>query len=251
MNSLGIKSGAPPINGSIERYALVNRIAEWAESESLKKSERTSLLLVKAAAAAMIDKYPKSISVSDVIKRAGSARGTFYIYFSDVKAIELAVMEKALDLREDLIPFPSDYEDLYQGVQAYVLEYCRYYAANAGLIKVLTTRINTDDDFSALREQRNYSLVSRLLKALREKAPELDTDASAVELAAWSMLGMMEYTLSVLYGSGVSPRRRELAGSLEGAADVLALLVYRGLFGKAPVGKVFSEKPGLEELLKL
>ena len=60
-----------------------------------EKRARTSAQLVAAASALFARQAVESVTVDDVVKEAGVAKGTFYVHFEDLRALGAAV---ALDL---------------------------------------------------------------------------------------------------------------------------------------------------------
>jgi AcrR family transcriptional regulator len=68
-----------------------------------EKRARTSAQLVAAASALFARQAVESVTVDDVVKEAGVAKGTFYVHFEDLRALAAAVAQDLVQSFDDLL----------------------------------------------------------------------------------------------------------------------------------------------------
>ena len=110
-----------------------------AEAPALRKSERTRLRLLAAIAARFASgDEPASLRVSDIVREAGLAHGTFYRYFADrQEALEALIADFARFQHERLAAIRDGAPGSPARVRAATLEYVRLFRSNAGLMRCL------------------------------------------------------------------------------------------------------------------
>jgi AcrR family transcriptional regulator len=68
-----------------------------------EKRARTSAQLVAAASSLFARQTVESVTVDDVVKEAGVAKGTFYVHFEDLRALAAAVAQDLVQSFDDLL----------------------------------------------------------------------------------------------------------------------------------------------------
>ncbi|WP_149764480.1 TetR/AcrR family transcriptional regulator [Neomesorhizobium albiziae] len=68
-----------------------------------EKRDRTRAQLVKAANALFAQRAVESVTVDDVVKEAGVAKGTFYVHFDGLEALTAAVAEELVQSFDELL----------------------------------------------------------------------------------------------------------------------------------------------------
>jgi AcrR family transcriptional regulator len=68
-----------------------------------EKRARTSAQLVAAANSLFARQTVESVTVDDVVKEAGVAKGTFYVHFEDLRALAAAVAQDLVQSFDDLL----------------------------------------------------------------------------------------------------------------------------------------------------
>jgi AcrR family transcriptional regulator len=68
-----------------------------------EKRARTQAQLVAAATKLFAKRAVESVTVDDVVKEAGLAKGTFYVHFEDLRALTAAVAEELVKSFDDLL----------------------------------------------------------------------------------------------------------------------------------------------------
>ncbi|MGY2498635.1 TetR/AcrR family transcriptional regulator, partial [Klebsiella pneumoniae] len=107
-------------------------------------------LRLRAAVCVLLEAAPLSqLKVQDICARAGISQGTFYLYFPDRDALLNAVLQDFVaDVRRRMLEAARDSAGRAASLQATTLAYCRMFAANRGLMKIL---LNHYEDFPQAR----------------------------------------------------------------------------------------------------
>jgi AcrR family transcriptional regulator len=165
-----------------------------------EKSARTRVQLIAAAHALFARQPIESITVDDVVKEAGVAKGTFYSHFQDLRALTTAAAGELVKTFDELLqPARLSLDDPVLRIA---------FACNAFLEKAL------DDPpwaIVAARMAASVATVSqvtrrRLLEDLRRASNETSTPP---DLGQEIVLGIMQQLLSAFAEGTLSPSRRE------------------------------------------
>ena len=68
-----------------------------------EKRARTRAQLVAAANSLFANQAPESVTIDDVVRKAGVAKGTFYVHFDGLEALTAAVAEKLVQTFDELL----------------------------------------------------------------------------------------------------------------------------------------------------
>jgi AcrR family transcriptional regulator len=68
-----------------------------------EKRAKTRAQLIAAASELFADQAPESVTIDDVVKKAGVAKGTFYVHFDGLEALTAAVAEELVRTFDELL----------------------------------------------------------------------------------------------------------------------------------------------------
>ena len=155
--------------------------------------------LLEAAVRVFGEQGFSAARVSDIVARAGVAQGTFYLYFRNKKAIFLELVDGFFDrlLTETIGRFPAAAvtgpEDAVRQIRAIwqiVLADCR---AQRGLVALVLHEAGALDPACRDHMARHYQRTAEAMAAyVREAAGRGILRATAPELTAWAVIGMVE-----------------------------------------------------------
>lgn len=103
-----------------------------------RKSERTRLKLLAGAALCLRSQRHDDLKISDITKAAGTAAGTFYVYFADKAELLACLMAAFADhVRYFLGQARQEKAGDGSSIYATTLAYVRLFSANRGLMRCL------------------------------------------------------------------------------------------------------------------
>lgn len=165
-----------------------NRSAEVGGQRS------TRLSLILAAESVLRARGYRSTTVDEVVREAGVAKGTFYLYFESKEQLFLEVLERAVGSLEEHL------EDALEGVSGPIdrlerraLSYMRGYLKYRDLIHILYGEavggnLRFQKEFREIYEK----LTSTLAEDIREASDEFGSLALDVELLSYALVGAGE-----------------------------------------------------------
>lgn len=155
--------------------------------------------LLEAAAGVFGEQGFTAARVSDIVARAGVAQGTFYLYFKNKKAIFLELVDSFFDrlLTETIGRFPVEAvtgpEDAVRQIRTIwriVLSDCR---AQRDLVALVLHEAGALGPAYRDHVARHYQRTAEAMAAyVREAAGRGILRATAPELTAWVVIGMVE-----------------------------------------------------------
>jgi AcrR family transcriptional regulator len=205
-----------------------------AESGGLRKGERTALRL-RAAICALLEDVPLSqLKVQEICARAGISQGTFYLYFPDRDHLLNAVLEDFVAfVRRSMLDAARDSADRAASLYATTLAYCRVFAANRGLMKIL---LNHYEDFPRARaifQGMNRAWIDTVARSIRRRLADTALPDDEIVRRAYALGGMVDQYLANLMlarddsVAAVSP-------DLETVARTLTEIWRHGFGGEGP-----------------
>lgn len=191
--------------------------------EEVESSQRTRLL--RATIELGTERGFASLTLTDIVGRAGVARSTFYEYFADKEQCFLAAFDYAADRVLERVlaigPLPADEFD--SPVEAYIARLLELAVEEPGLVRLVATDAVTLGPAAAERQQtirgRLADGLLTLRDFLRRDHPQL---APITHTRALAIVGAITEVLQhTLYASGIDalPKLQP-----ELSAIVLALL---------------------------
>ena len=202
-----------------------------AERPSLRKTERTRLRLL-AAAAACLERgdEPGVLRVGDIAAAAGLAHGTFYRYFVDRgEAVETLVNEFARFLRERLGAVQEGAPASRARVRAATLVYMQLFRANTGLMRCLMDLRSETASFRERFHALNRDWNSKVAAAIAARRGRGETPEQLLP-TAYALGGLVDEFLAQVYLRR-DPALAALAEDEEATVDLLTDLWCRGAYG--------------------
>lgn len=157
--------------------------------KKMTKGEKTKQLLYNCALELFREKGYDNVSVSEIAKKAGTAKGTVYIYFES-KAAFIAEMLREYDKYYDAVYAQMDPElSVTQKLESMILSSCRFTQDVIGvdLIRVLYANQLTPGQLEqdALNSSRTLYCVLHQLLCQGQQAGTYRADLDADEMVSW------------------------------------------------------------------
>lgn len=138
--------------------------------------------LFSAVRAALAEKNIFDLTVDDIVQKAGVARGTFYIYFTDKFDILRAITEQLVEEQvEEQSQIRGKYENKMQELEESALRALRRWEQNAPVYSAVFQLAMIREDFHVLRDQLQAPLRARDAERIQAEVdagrarPNLDT----------------------------------------------------------------------------
>jgi AcrR family transcriptional regulator len=168
-----------------------------------EKRARTRAQLLAAAGALFARQAVESVTVDDVIREAGVAKGTFYVHFKDLQALIASVADELVTSIDDFLqPVRLSIEDPAQRIA---------YGCSCFIDKALS-----DPGWAALTARmaatvaKGGSVARRhLYEDLKQNAKRLPRDGMSAELSLEIVVGILLQVLSAIAEGRLSLRHRE------------------------------------------
>ncbi len=183
---------------------------------------KTKEKIVEAAIDCIFEKDFEQTTVSDIVKRAGVAQGTFYIYFNHKKEVLKEIMIKIRDeVEKNIENNISDKDDPVEKInKAFKAAYSVYLK-----YKDLTVSLQNE---AVILEMEHYSQqigrdnVAQLAKWIEEGKNQGLFSVDEAHLTAYFVISLYE---KIVYSS----LREKKIGSFEEIYEKLVQFIYRGL----------------------
>jgi AcrR family transcriptional regulator len=151
-------------------------------------------VLLAGAAEAFAEAGYKDVTIDDIAVRAGTSRGTFYLYFTKGKILA-ELIERAFaqsiggSSRSALLPdistaAPYDVESLYRWIESYVYTWEK----NRDLVRAWMEGDVTDPEVQAITQRRISRAVDLLTGVLLERQRQGGGDADEATVRARAVL---------------------------------------------------------------
>jgi AcrR family transcriptional regulator len=88
---------------NFETHCMVNIDPVRRAEIGREKRARTRAQLIAAANALFAHQAVESVTVDDVVREAGVAKGTFYVHFKDLRELTAAVADELVKAIDDLL----------------------------------------------------------------------------------------------------------------------------------------------------
>ncbi|MDX6641649.1 MAG: hypothetical protein QOF12_2660 [Solirubrobacteraceae bacterium] len=191
--------------------------------EEVEASQRTRLL--QATIELGTERGFASLTLADIVGRAGVARSTFYEYFADKEECFLEAFDYAADrvLERVLAIGPPPAGDFASPVQAYIAQLLELVGGEPGLVRLVAADAETLSREAAERQRAVKSRIADGLVALRDYLRRDDPKLAPIShLRGLAIVGAITELLKhTFYASGIDA----LPGlESELATIVLALL---------------------------
>ena len=181
-----------------------------AQERELGAQGRQTLRRLLEAGMAEFDRSGfQAVRVDDIVKRASTSHGTFYLYFKNKEDLFRALMRDVLrdmEVVTDDFPVVTRNDAGRAALREWVGRFCDTYAAHAAVLRVLTqAEVISDDMWSD-----GLQLMFRLAEAMTTGMTAADAErAEHAELTAVACLMMLE-RVNFLFSVEVRLPREEM-----------------------------------------
>ena len=163
------------------------------------QGRKTVHKLLEAGLAEFDDKGFQAVRVDDVVRRAKTSHGTFYLYFSNKDDLFKALLRDALHDMEIItgeFPIVTRNEAGHAALRRWISTFCDTYAAHAAVIRILSQADLVSEEVWG----DGLKLLFRLAEAMAQGMTAATGAAEHAELTAVACLMMLErvnYLLTV------------------------------------------------------
>jgi AcrR family transcriptional regulator len=174
------------------------------------QGQQTVRKLLEAGLVEFDERGFQGVRVDDVVRRARTSHGTFYLYFANKDDLFKALLRDALHdmaLITDEFPVVTSNDAGRAALRAWVQSFCDTYAAHATVIRILSQAELVGEEVYGDGLQQLFRLAEAITQGMTAAAGAGDQDAAAggglaqhAELTAVACLMMLErvnYLLSV------------------------------------------------------
>lgn len=140
-------------------------------------------------------------SIDDIVKKAGVAKGTFYLYFKNkYDIIDKIILKKSASVLKEAVEvtLAKDFQDFSQSIIFFIDYIIEYFRQNKKLLKIIHKNLSWGLYRKAIASTNQYdemSNINELLKKIREKE---DMDQKQFEI---DLFMIIELTSSICYSS--------------------------------------------------
>lgn len=219
----------PPVQG-IHLATLLEQRADAALNAP--KRIRTRRRLLSATASTMERSGYEGLTIDAVVKEAGVARGTFYLYFSDKSDAAIAVMRVFVAMMRIFRPRGSRALSAAESIYRTNLFYILSYSTNSRLLAGRESLMRDRPELIQTRDTINRRWTQTVLQDLcrRTGAPHALTTNPQARLAVRAVIAMADEFLREIYVYK-SPSLVDLAQTPDKVAEALSQVWHRAIFG--------------------
>jgi AcrR family transcriptional regulator len=178
------------------------------DRELRAQGRQTVQRLLEAGLAEFDERGFQAVRVDDVVRRARTSHGTFYLYFANKDDLFKALLRDALndmDAITTAFPLVTRDETGRAALRGWVNSFCETYAAHAAVIRTLSQADQVGEEVWGDGLQMLFKLAEAITRGMTESSQAQSPDGQAVlaehaELTAVACLMMLErvnYLLSV------------------------------------------------------
>ena len=157
----------------------------------------------------------QAVRVDDIVRRARTSHGTFYLYFKNKEDLFRTLLRDCLHdmgVVTDEFPVVTQNEAGRAALRAWVGKFCDTYAAHAAVLRVLSQAEVISDDVWSDGLQLMFHLAEAMTTGMTAAPPE-DNHAQHAELTAVALLMMLE-RVNFLFSVEVRLPREEMMDRL-------------------------------------
>jgi AcrR family transcriptional regulator len=179
------------------------------ERELGRQGRQTVRKLLEAGLAEFDERGFQAVRVDDVVRRAKTSHGTFYLYFASKDDLFKALLRDALRDMEIItgdFPVVTRNEPGRQALRAWVSKFCDTYAAHASVIRILSTADVVGEEAYGEGLQLFFRIAEAITQGMTAasaagRAPDqaigIPEHAELTAVACLMMLERVNYLLSV------------------------------------------------------
>jgi len=203
-----------------------------------KNPERTRLRLKIATAQVLELKDYHSMSVHDICEQSGVSRPAFYAHFSNKEDIVVELISELSELERQLMPALTGAEEPFDAWTQIARWYVTFAYQNRELWHNSRRLEDTIPEIDRIADRRSEQLKRHIFSLLQSHfdAEEID-DRLGVIL---DVVGAGITRLVRLIGSQRYDAEVIASEDLEPLIELVALMFYRGMYGKNPDGELLT-----------
>ena len=190
------------------------------------RGRRTMQRLLDAGAAVFAQKGYHAARVDDVVKRARTSHGTFYLYFGSKEDLFRAL---AVSVATEMAALAAEFPAIVPGpdgrcaLRAWLARFHDLYEERGAVIRTWTEAEMSDSEFGRIGGSLVIEFTARIAARIRPAGADLDP-----QVAAMALVALVERTC---YYRATGSLRTDRDVLLDTLADIL----QRGVCGTAPV----------------
>lgn len=189
-----------------------------------ERKAQTRQRLLEAAKAAFAEKGYGATQIRDIVGRADTAIGTFYVHFADKRGVFIEIIDEATsELVRLLIERVTAESETIGRVRAIFEQLLDYLAENSNLFVLFREGRNSESEFAPVLRS-TFELLSRELEQILRRGMERGEIAEInPHVLARALLGVGVESIALLHEEGVSR---------EDVLEAVDRLVVYGLRGR-------------------
>jgi AcrR family transcriptional regulator len=170
------------------------------DRELRAQGRQTVQRLLEAGLAEFYERGFQAVRVDDVVRRAKTSHGTFYLYFKNKDDLFKALLRDALHDMEGItsaFPLVTRDEAGRTALRQWVTSFCETYAAHAAVIGILSQAELVGEEVWGDGMQVLFKLAEAMTRGMTASAPARSPDGRGgpdehAELTAFALLMMLE-----------------------------------------------------------
>jgi len=168
---------------------------ERAPARTKPTAGQTRETLLDAARAVFTERGFAATRVADIVARAGTSHGTFYIYFDDKRDVLLALAQRSTSaiFGAAVAPLGEEPEGLRDAIRMRIGAFCRAFSEHWGVVQTLNQASGIHDEVTELRSRIRAGVVSAMAELMTtDRDKGLVRDGVDLEIAAVALAAMVE-----------------------------------------------------------
>lgn len=210
--------------------------ARAVQARHRPKRQRTRLSLLAATAHELEEKGYEALTIDGIVRRAGLARGTFYLYFQNRAEAATAVRRSFTATLRKFRPRGAARLSRWEAIYRMNRFYVAFYARNARLLAGTGALFHERPDLMRSRDAINHRWALILLRDIRRREPDSwlqQVDETQTLLALRFVILMTDEALRLVY-IDPPPRISALSCSEVQVTETLTVLWYNCLYADIP-----------------
>ena len=194
------------VNKSRRKELTVATRRSRTESEPVRRTQ-----LLKAARKVFRDKGFEGATIADIVREAGVAQGTFYIYYPSKKAVAIALRDELMDRMATAVVSAMQSSTSFEGrLESLVSAPFRVARQNVDLFKLAF--IGADETHQELHsESSEHAVLLNITTDLFRRAVDAgEMKTMDPEMTARLVLGLLQHVLTEAFVSGDGQEAEDL-----------------------------------------
>lgn len=183
----------------------MNRVSEKKDEAAISKMSSKKMLkekdLYSAAYELFTTKGIHNTAIDDIVKKAGVAKGTFYLYFKDKYDIinKIILQKSSMVLKEAFQKTEEKEFDSFADMLLFCVDYIiEYFKENKLMLKLINKNFSWGVYRRAIMQPKQYDEMTKLAETFINNMRELNMDEQEAEKTLFMII---ELTGNVCYSS--------------------------------------------------